>query len=285
MDVVMNTDPLDYGSAPAAPCVGGGGCDQLCPLRPPPCPALKMPSRGVGGQWTGKEGSEECPAVTQRDDSHHLGVLIPPTERERERRGGEREERRREREEEWEEDDTGRRRWTETEGSNETGNEWDGQRESERETEGLQRCQNSGTGKWYSSGASVLESAAFMYRIRKTIVCGGWFTIKTTFSVHVLVFYIYIVSYCVNVLTVLVRPVAGSPRVMLGRDGEVYKDSLLRDPSLAANLWSREAWTNTSTEHCSKSYFKHIHKLTSINTNKQKVEPHPNYKWNSKPKC
>lgn len=49
-----------------------------------------MPSRRAGGQWAGMEGSEECPAVTQAmpDDSHHLGVLIPPTKRKRE---GERE--------------------------------------------------------------------------------------------------------------------------------------------------------------------------------------------------
>lgn len=79
----MKTDPLDCGSAPAIPCVGGGGCDQPCPLQAPPCPVLKMPSRRAGGQCAGKEGSVKCPAVMQAmpDDSHHLGVPIPPAKR------------------------------------------------------------------------------------------------------------------------------------------------------------------------------------------------------------
>lgn len=85
INFAVNTDPLDYGSALAEPCVGEGGCDQWSPLQPLPCPVLKMPSRRAGGQWAGKEGSEECPAVTHSDDSHHLGVLIPPTKRERKR--------------------------------------------------------------------------------------------------------------------------------------------------------------------------------------------------------
>lgn len=78
---------MHCGSAPAVPCVGGGGCDQPCPLQPPPCPELKRPSRRAGGKWAGIEQSEECPAVTQAmpGDSHHLGVLIPPTKRTRER--------------------------------------------------------------------------------------------------------------------------------------------------------------------------------------------------------
>ena len=86
-NVAVNTDPLDCGSAPAAPCVGEGGCDQPCPLRPPPCPAPTMPSRRAGGQRAGTEGSEECPAVTPAtpDDSRHLDVLTPPTRRNREK--------------------------------------------------------------------------------------------------------------------------------------------------------------------------------------------------------
>lgn len=40
---------------------------------------------------------------------------------------------------------------------------------------------------------------------------------------------------------------AGNPRVMLGREGEVYRERWLTDPSLAASLWSREAWTHTNT--------------------------------------
>lgn len=83
---------MDCGSAPAAPCVGGGGCDQPCPLRPPPYPEPRMPSRRAGGQWAGMEGSDQCSAVTQAvpDDCHHLGVLTPPTrtERENETQGG-----------------------------------------------------------------------------------------------------------------------------------------------------------------------------------------------------
>lgn len=82
-----DTDLLDCGPAPAAPCVGGGGCDQPCPLQPPPCPELKMPSRRAGGQWAGMERSEECPAATRATpgDCHRLGVQIPPTKSERER--------------------------------------------------------------------------------------------------------------------------------------------------------------------------------------------------------
>lgn len=82
-----DTDLLDCGPAPAAPCVGGGGCDQPCPLQPPPCPELKMPSRRAGGQRAGMERSEECPAATRATpgDCHHLGVQIPPTKSARER--------------------------------------------------------------------------------------------------------------------------------------------------------------------------------------------------------
>lgn len=84
VNVTVNTDLLDCGPAPAVPCVVEGGCEcQQCPLQPPPCPELKMPSRRAGGQWAGMEGSEVFPAVTQAmpDDSHRLGVLIPPTKR------------------------------------------------------------------------------------------------------------------------------------------------------------------------------------------------------------
>lgn len=81
----MNTDLMDCGPAPAVPCVVEGCCEcQQCPLQPPPCPELKMPSRRGGGQWAGMEGPEEFPAVRQAapDDSHHLDVLLPPAERE-----------------------------------------------------------------------------------------------------------------------------------------------------------------------------------------------------------
>ena len=43
-------------------------------------------------------------------------------------------------------------------------------------------------------------------------------------------------------LTLLAGPVAGRPRVMLGSEGEVYRDSWLTEPSLAASLWSRDTW-------------------------------------------
>lgn len=84
VNVTVNTDLSDCGLAPAVPCVVEGGCEcQQYPLQPPPCPELKMPSRRAGGQWAGMEGSEEFPVVTQvmPDDSHRLGVLIPPTKR------------------------------------------------------------------------------------------------------------------------------------------------------------------------------------------------------------
>lgn len=83
MNAAVITDPLDCGSAPVVPCAEGGGCDQLCPLQAPPCPELKEPSRKAGGQWEEKHGSVECPAVAPAvpDDSHHLGVPIPPTNR------------------------------------------------------------------------------------------------------------------------------------------------------------------------------------------------------------
>lgn len=53
--------------------------------------------------------------------------------------------------------------------------------------------------------------------------------------------------YRCNALTLAAGPVAGNPRVMLGREGEVYRERWLTDPSLAASLWSREAWTHTNT--------------------------------------
>lgn len=81
---------MDCGSAPAEPRVEGGGCDQLCPLRAPPCPAPRVPSRKAGGRWEEKEGSAECPAATPAvpDDSRHLGVPTPPTRSGREACGG-----------------------------------------------------------------------------------------------------------------------------------------------------------------------------------------------------
>lgn len=53
--------------------------------------------------------------------------------------------------------------------------------------------------------------------------------------------------YRCNALTLAAGPVAGNPRVMLGREGEVYRERWLTDPSLAASLWSRDAWTHTHT--------------------------------------
>ena len=43
------------------------------------------------------------------------------------------------------------------------------------------------------------------------------------------------VCMCVCLLT-LAGPVAGSPRVMLGREGDVYRESWLRGPSLPVSL-------------------------------------------------
>lgn len=85
VNVTVNTNLLDCGSAPAVPCVEVGGYDQPYPLQQPPCPEPKMPNRRVGGQWAGKEESEECPAVTHimPDDSHYLGVLKPPAKRDK----------------------------------------------------------------------------------------------------------------------------------------------------------------------------------------------------------
>lgn len=37
-------------------------------------------------------------------------------------------------------------------------------------------------------------------------------------------------------LTLAAGPVAGNPRVMLGSEGEVYRERWLTEPSLAANL-------------------------------------------------
>lgn len=43
-------------------------------------------------------------------------------------------------------------------------------------------------------------------------------------------------------------PVAGRPRVMLGSEGDVYRDSWLKGPSRPASLWAREAWKQRSTQ-------------------------------------
>lgn len=77
----MAADPLSCGSAPLAPCVEGGGCDQLRPLQARPCPTPTRPSRTAGGRWAEKPRPTECPAVTLAapDESRHLGVPIPPT--------------------------------------------------------------------------------------------------------------------------------------------------------------------------------------------------------------
>lgn len=87
-----------------------------------------MPSRRAGGQWAGMEGSEECPAVTQAmpGDCHHLGVLIPPTKREREKET-----------QGWRRKEAGRHieRQMDKERSNETEWQRDGERESEGETD------------------------------------------------------------------------------------------------------------------------------------------------------
>lgn len=149
-----NTDPLDCGSAPAAPCVGGAGCGQLWPPSPPPSLVLATPSRRAGGQWAEKGKSEECPAEKRADDSHRLGVPTRPAKR-------------------------GRR------------HDWRTEEEKLR----------------------VVGHRTY-----------------------------------VDILTVLASPGAGSPRVMLGREGDVYRDNWLSELSRAASRWSSEAWTRRTTE-------------------------------------
>lgn len=48
-------------------------------------------------------------------------------------------------------------------------------------------------------------------------------------------------------------PVAGRPRVMLGREGDVYRDSWLTGPSLPASLCAKDGWNDTHTH-------KHMHR-------------------------
>lgn len=55
---------------------------------------------------------------------------------------------------------------------------------------------------------------------------------------------------------------AGNPRVMLGSEGEVYRERWLTEPSLATNLCSREAWTCAHT---------HTHKASLQKTLKECV--------------
>lgn len=43
-------------------------------------------------------------------------------------------------------------------------------------------------------------------------------------------------------------PVAGRPRVMLGSEGDVYRDSWLKGPSRPASLWAGEACKQRSTK-------------------------------------
>lgn len=42
-------------------------------------------------------------------------------------------------------------------------------------------------------------------------------------------------------------PVAGRPRVMLGREGDVYRDSWLTGPSLPVSLCAKDVWNDTHT--------------------------------------
>lgn len=51
-----------------------------------------------------------------------------------------------------------------------------------------------------------------------------------------------------NELTLLAGPVAGKPRVMLGSEGDVYRDSWLTEPSLVASLWSSDICGESQTQ-------------------------------------